>query len=84
MKSGMKWEDGKRFAEEKEVHAAPFQVRTDLAREAHDLAREKRTDGSAVPGVRIEEDEDRGIRVSWIWVENDEGSRELGKKPGPI
>jgi spore protease len=82
MKSGMKWEDGKRFAEEKEVHAAPFQVRTDLAREAHDLAREKRTDGSAVPGVRIEEDEDRGIRVSWIWVENDEGSRELGKKPG--
>ena len=78
----MKWEDGKRFAEEKEVHAAPFQVRTDLAREAHDLAREKRTDGSAVPGVRIEEDEDRGIRVSWIWVENDEGSRELGKKPG--
>jgi spore protease len=82
MKSGMKWEDGKRFAEKKEVHAAPFQVRTDLAREAHDLAREKRTDGSAVPGVRIEEDEDRGIRVSWIWVENDEGSRELGKKPG--
>jgi len=78
----MKWEDGKRFAEKKEVHAAPFQVRTDLAREAHDLAREKRTDGSAVPGVRIEEDEDRGIRVSWIWVENDEGSRELGKKPG--
>ncbi len=78
----MKWEDGKRFAEKKEVHAAPFQVRTDLAREAHDLAREKRTDGSAVPGVRIEEDEDRGIRVSWIWVENDEGFRELGKKPG--
>lgn len=78
----MKWEDGKRFAEKKEVHAAPFQVRTDLAREAHDLAREKRTDGSAVPGVRIEEDEDRGILVSWIWVENDEGSRELGKKPG--
>ena len=50
MKSGMKWEDGKRFAEEKEVHAAPFQVRTDLAREAHDLALEKRTDGS---GYRV-------------------------------
>lgn len=79
----MKWEsDGKQSAEERGINPGPFQVRTDLAREAHDLAREKRTDGSAIPGVRIEEEEDNGIRVSWIWVENDEGARELGKKPG--
>lgn len=83
MKSGMKWEsDGKQSAEERGINPGPFQVRTDLAREAHDLALEKRTDGSAIPGVRIEEDEDRGIRVSWIWVEDEEGARELGKKPG--
>jgi spore protease len=83
MKSGMLWEsEGKRLAEGRGLDTGSFQVRTDLAREAHDLALEKRTDGSGIPGVRMEEDEERDIRVSWIWVENEEGARELGKKPG--
>jgi spore protease len=80
MKSGMLWEsEGKRSAEGRGLDTGSFQVRTDLAREAHDLALEKRTDGSGIPGVRMEEDEERDIRVSWIWVENEEGARELGK-----
>lgn len=56
-------------------------IRTDLAREAHDLALKVRGE-EKIPGVRMEEYEDDGIKTSWIWVESDEGARELGKQRG--
>jgi spore protease len=56
-------------------------IRTDLAREAHDLALKGREEGE-IPGVRMEEYEEDGIKTSWIWVENEEGARALGKQQG--
>lgn len=59
-----------------------YAVRTDLALEAHEMARQKRGDGSDVPGVQMDEYEQNGITVSWITISDQQGSEELGKKPG--
>lgn len=59
-----------------------FEVRTDLAREAHDMAVEQRGDGSAIPGVQMDEQKENGITTSWIRIEDRQGAEELGKEPG--
>jgi spore protease len=59
-----------------------YSIRTDLAREAHALAKERWNDQSEIPGVRSEEWEEDGILTSWIWIEDDQGGHELGKIPG--
>lgn len=59
-----------------------YTIRTDLAREAHEMAMQKRGDGSAIPGVHIDETEEDGITVSWITIEDEAGGQELGKQPG--
>lgn len=67
---------------EHQIDLSGYSVRTDLAREAHQMAVEKRGDESDIPGVRIEENTEEGITTSWIWIDNQAGSRELGKVPG--
>lgn len=70
------------MTQEHQINIQPLSVRTDLAREAHALAVERRGKESHIPGVRMEEKEEQGIMTSWIWVENQEGAQELGKRPG--
>ena len=57
-------------------------IRTDLAREAHDLALQNRSDGSGIPGVQMDEYEKDGIQVSWIQIADERGAQEVGKDPG--
>lgn len=67
---------------EHQIDLSQYNIRTDLARESHEIASQKRTDGSSIPGVQIEENTDEGITTSWIWIKNDQGAREIGKIPG--
>jgi spore protease len=67
--------------QEHQIDLSQYNIRTDLAVEAHDMAREQQQiDG--IPGVRIDETESDGIRTSWIKVENQEGAERIGKAPG--
>lgn len=59
-----------------------FSFRTDLAKEAHELAVQKRKSTEMIPGVRISEQEQGGITTSWIWIDEETSSNELGKIPG--
>lgn len=59
-----------------------YAVRTDLAVEAHEIAQQRRQDGSVIPGVHIDEYEDNGITVSRITIKDQRGGEELGKQPG--
>ncbi|SFS82551.1 GPR endopeptidase [Marininema halotolerans] len=60
-----------------------FPVRTDLAREAHDMAvQEQGSPDGGIPGVQIEEQDEEGIVTSWIRVESEEGAQALGKAQG--
>lgn len=67
---------------EHQVDLSGYSIRTDLAREAHDMAVERRGDGSSIPGVRIEEKTENGITTSWIWIDDEAGGEEMGKVPG--
>lgn len=66
---------------EHEIDLSQYNIRTDLAVEAHSMAVEKQT-GNQLPGVRIEENEQNGIRTSWIWIDDDQGATHMGKVPG--
>ncbi|WP_309863818.1 GPR endopeptidase [Desmospora profundinema] len=75
--------DERQSSEEHFVDLGPFQVRTDLAREAHDMALENQEEAeSGIPGVEMDETEENGIITSWIRIKDEQGSRELGKVPG--
>ncbi|MBA4493115.1 GPR endopeptidase [Paenactinomyces guangxiensis] len=65
-----------------QVDLSGYSIRTDLAREAHDMAVQQRGDGSSIPGVRIDERTENGITTSWIWIDDETGAREMGKVPG--
>lgn len=55
-------------------------VRIDLALEAKEYA--SNTMGDHIPGVKIETDKDKGIMVTRIHVENEQGMNSIGKKQG--
>ncbi|WP_276356309.1 GPR endopeptidase [Cohnella caldifontis] len=55
-----------------------YNVRTDLALEAHELA----ALGSEIPGVKKETDNAGGILVTRMHIQNDEGARRIGKMMG--
>jgi spore protease len=57
-----------------------YAVRTDLALEARDMAIEAQ--GGEIPGVKSEVDEDDGIKVTKIDIENEAASRAIGKMQG--
>ncbi|WP_128896496.1 GPR endopeptidase [Longirhabdus pacifica] len=59
----------------------PYSVRTDLALEARELVADQYKNN--IPGVEMDVDEEGGeIKVTTIHVQNEEGSRALGKLPG--
>ncbi|MFC4076760.1 GPR endopeptidase [Salinithrix halophila] len=66
----------------KKLDLGRFPVRTDLAREAHDMALQERGDQGEIPGIQIDEYEEHGIMTSWIRIQDDHGAQELGKQPG--
>lgn len=65
----------------KKLNLNAFPIRTDLAREAHDMAIQQRQEDS-IPGVTMDEREEKGITTSWIHVQDENGAREMGKQPG--
>lgn len=66
-----------------QIDLQPFSYRTDLAREAHELAVQNRGEQeTSIPGVRIEENEEDGILTSWIWIDEDTAGEEMNKVPG--
>ncbi|MFC7440647.1 GPR endopeptidase [Laceyella putida] len=67
---------------EHQIDLSGYSIRTDLAREAHQMAVEERGDASEIPGVRVEEDTREGITTSWIWIDDQAGSEAMGKLPG--
>lgn len=61
----------------------PFQVRTDLAREAHEMAlAEQKESDSEVSGVDVDEQSENGILTSWIRIKDERGAKAMGKVPG--
>ncbi|MBD1371134.1 GPR endopeptidase [Hazenella sp. IB182357] len=67
---------------EHQIDLSQYAVRTDLAREGHEMATQRRGEDSPIPGVYIEENTQDGITTSWIRIENQEGAAEIGKVPG--
>lgn len=66
-----------------QIDLSQFSYRTDLAKEAHELAVQHRgKDESSILGVRIQEKEEDGILTSWIWIDEDTAGQEMGKVPG--
>ncbi len=66
---------------EHNIDLSGYSIRTDLAVEAHELAQQQT--GSAVSGVKIEtDDQEPGIRVTRLSVDNEEAGRQIGKLPG--
>ncbi len=68
--------------DEHQIDLSRYNIRTDLALEAHQMAIGKREGGTGIPGVRKEESTKEGITTSWIWIDNDKGGEEIGKTPG--
>ncbi|MDB5083871.1 MAG: endopeptidase [Bacilli bacterium] len=64
-----------------QVDLSTYSVRTDLAVEARELAGQG-DESQQIPGVRSEEYEDEGIKVTWLRIESQEGSRRIGKVMG--
>jgi spore protease len=67
---------------EHQIDLSGYTIRTDLAIESHDLARQQQGTDSTIPGVRIDETEADGIRTSWIWVDDKQGAERIGKGIG--
>ncbi|WP_199425682.1 GPR endopeptidase [Thermaerobacillus caldiproteolyticus] len=71
---------------DRSVDLSMYSVRTDLAIEAHEIAieerlQQKREASSHIEGVRIQDRELDGIKLSYVEV-TDEGSKSIGKKAG--
>jgi spore protease len=72
---------GVNVMQEHQIDISQYNVRTDLAVEAHRMAVGKKS-GNQLLGVRVEENEQDGIHTSWIWIDNDKGAEQMGKAPG--
>ncbi|GAC42323.1 GPR endopeptidase [Paenibacillus popilliae] len=57
-----------------------YSVRTDLALESREMASPDRT--AAIPGVQEHVEEERGVKITRIHVQTEEGSRAIGRMPG--
>lgn len=67
---------------EHQIDLSQYNIRTDLAVEAHQIATGKRVKPSDIPGVRREESTEGGITTTWIWIEDEKSGEEIGKFPG--
>lgn len=61
----------------KELDLKLYDVRTDLALEAKELA--ERPGMGAIPGIQSETTEEDGIKVTMLHVQNEQGSQAIGK-----
>lgn len=67
--------------QEQHLDLSKYQIRTDLALESHQLALEE--DGSeTIPGVELEEFEEKGILVTKVHIKTEEGAKRVNKLPG--
>lgn len=66
-----------------EIDLAKYQVRTDLALEAHEMVTEKqiKTEAREIKGVIVKEVEEQGIKITTVEI-TDEGEATIGKKAG--
>lgn len=64
----------------KDLNLEHFQVRTDLALEAHERHAEQ-NETTTINGVLVKERDLEGIKLTTVTI-SDEGSRNIGKKPG--
>lgn len=65
---------------EKDLDLQQYNVRTDLALEAKEMAEAPR--GGPIPGILSETTEDNGITITQLQVQNEEGSKAIGKMIG--
>lgn len=72
--------------EAKSLDLSPYQIRTDLAVEAHQMAVEKERQVSkkegALEGVLYEEWEEDGVKLIKVQIETDEAAQKVGKEKG--
>ncbi|WP_202080773.1 GPR endopeptidase [Caldalkalibacillus salinus] len=69
--------------EEKDIDLSQYQVRTDLVLEAHQMATKLQEErGGNIEGVRLDEEEENGIRVTKVYIDDEKGGEAIGKKPG--
>lgn len=57
-----------------------YSIRTDLALEAKELA--SGSNKSEIPGIEIETENDKGIKLTKMEVQNDAAAQQIGKMPG--
>lgn len=65
---------------EKELDLQKYNVRTDLALEAKEMAEAPL--GGPIPGIQSETTEDDGITITQLHVQNEQGSAAIGKMQG--
>ncbi|MBD2869454.1 GPR endopeptidase [Paenibacillus sp. IB182493] len=65
---------------ENELDLQKYDVRTDLALEAKEMA--EAPQGGPIPGIQSETTEDNGITVTQLHVQNEQGSQAIGKMVG--
>ncbi len=66
--------------EETMMNLSAYDVRTDLALEAHEMA--SGAQGGQIPGVHTEMVEEAEMKITRIRVENEQGAQAIGKRPG--
>ncbi len=67
--------------ENREIDLSKYEVRTDLALEAHQSATEKFNE-SNIPGVEMTTEDTADIKITRLHVLDDEGAKSIGKVPG--
>lgn len=63
------------------INMEPFEVRTDLAVEAHEMYKEKQPESKSASGVEVKKDEVEGVLVTRVTID-EEAAPKLGKKAG--
>jgi spore protease len=65
-----------------DIDLSKYQIRTDLAIEAHQMALEEEKQRTEITGVRLDKSEKDGIYITKVHVETEEGAQAIGKLPG--
>lgn len=67
---------------ENKIDLSKYQVRTDLAVEAHQLAMEQEKQEESLKGVVVDEFEEDDILVTKVHIKDEQGGKAVGKLPG--
>lgn len=66
--------------DEHQLDLSMYHVRTDLALESHEMAKEENK--SEIPGIHVVTEDTEHIRITRLHVMNEQGSKYIGKVPG--